>query len=198
MDTAKIIAEGLKWEKEKCPKGPIVGTIVVNARQMDEDDVSDTIDERRLVYLKSDYKEQPYYLSKSLNKVFIFDKERIEYFPEVRKCEDEAGRIIGASTAKEENQLAMCIDHSLRKPINEKKIGSIHVAKLKGGTCCSEPPPLDSHTISFGEVDVYFSPECGTYPYYYANSGNKIYVMDLTRITLRSPILKRKKRPLIV
>lgn len=188
--------------------------------------------ERRYVYSSMECLE-PYYLSKTNNRIFVVDKSRIEYFPggiepaEVRRImksdmevgDDEhldqisngvtrpnttggdknlektndmrANSLTDANSAivKAASPLTPTSDDGIHQDEDEK-IGIIFIKMGKNtdqGYSAAAPKGMTTR-------DVFCSKQFGCKPYYLTHTGNKIFVVDKSRIILNNPAPEKRKR----
>lgn len=59
-----------------------IGSIVVCLADEESSEGEQGVTERRYVYLNLKHRGKPYYLTKTQNRIFVLDTERIELFPE--------------------------------------------------------------------------------------------------------------------
>lgn len=181
-------------------KDPKVGTVLLG-RPTGEDGVPLKKKERRYVYCSMHCQEEPYYLSKTLNRMFVVDKRRIEYFPDGIEPDSIKREMMGWPDNQEalDDDELIELDPEEDVVLPDEKIGTIKVQVGKGGEAMYDPDMADPEKEGVVIREVYCSKLCGGKPYYLTYTDNKIFVVDRSRIILDNPPpAKRRKRPVYI
>eukprot|EP00796_Vickermania_ingenoplastis_P006292 gene6292-4528_t len=192
-DYEEDLSEGALFDDGKDYK---VGTILVRQPGGDNGVSSEKV--RHYVYAARAHDMRPYYLTATQNRIYVVDKTRVEYFPDGEEPEELRRLMAGEPIEEEEEEPEeeeteiiedRTLPYTFSKGTERTDTG---VPDPKVGTI--EVPITNARDSKKELRDVYWSEKCYEEPYYFTNTGNRIFLIDHKKINFTNQAPERKHR----